>query len=284
VHAFDYPLTIFAVPVARLLSQASVLSSQRSHRELIPERYRRPVRITDHLAAAVVVNCEFIRRHLEQDERVPAGSLRLCYNGIDLNEFQPGDRARLPGCSPDALVIGTVCALRPEKGLTTLLDAFARLRAMHSGLRLVIVGSGSMLGQLKSQAGLLGIVADCTFVPATERVSGWLRSIDIFVLPSRSEGLSNSLLEAMACGCCPVASNVGGNPELVRDEETGLLFEPGDAAGLCAALETLVNNETLRRRLAAAATQSIHERFSIRASAERMGDIYAEFIGRSASS
>jgi len=281
VHTFDYPLTAFAVPVARLFTRAAVLSSQRSHRELIPPRYRRVVRMTDHLADAVVANCEFIGRHLEQDEQVPACRIRLCHNGIDLDEFQPCNRVQPPSLPPDSLVIGTVCALRPEKGLPSLLDAFARIRPMHDRLRLVIVGSGSMRDTLEAQAEMRGIRADCCFVPATDRVSGWLRAIDIFVLPSRSEAMSNSLLEAMACGCCPVASNVGGNPELVQDGRTGLLFEPGDVAGLSADLDLLVGNETLRQRLAAAATQSVRERFSIRASAERMGEIYAEFIGRS---
>jgi L-malate glycosyltransferase len=278
VHTFDYPLTTFAVPVARLFTSAAVVSSQRSHRELIPRHYRRLVRITDRLAAAVVVNCEFVQRHLEEDEGVPAGRIRLCYNGIDLEAFQPGAGVRPASLPADAFVIGTVCALRPEKGLTTLVDAFARIRPMRAGLKLVIVGSGSMLAALEAQVELLGLQRDCLFVPATERVPDWLGAMDIFVLPSRTEALSNALLEAMACGCCPVASNVGGNPELVRSGETGLLFESGDFSGLTAALAGLIESTSLRQRLAAAGAQLVRERFSIRASAERMGEIYAQLI------
>ena len=109
-------------------------------------------------------------------------------------------------------------------------------------------------------------------------VAEWLSAIDIFVLPSLSEALSNSLMEAMACGCCSVASNVGGNPELVRDGETGLLFEPRDTAGLSDVLRSLVASETLRRRLAAAGQRMVRERFSIRLSAQRMGEIFAKLI------
>jgi glycosyltransferase involved in cell wall biosynthesis len=76
--------------------------------------------------------------------------------------------------------------------------------------------------------------------------------MDIFVLPSLSEALSNSLMEAMACGVAPIASSVGGNPELVREAETGLLFEPGDAVGLATQLRRLVDGEGLRRQYAAA--------------------------------
>ena len=91
---------------------------------------------------------------------------------------------------------------------------------------------------LQTQARTLGIGDDCVFVPAKADVAEWLRSIDIFVLPSLSEGLSNSLMEAMACGCCAVASRTGGNIELVTDGRTGWLFEPGNAAELTSCSRT----------------------------------------------
>ena len=280
VHTFDYPLTVFAVPAARFLSSAVVLSSQRAHRELIPRGYRSLVRITDHFADAVVVNCEFIRKHLEHDEHVPGRRIQLCYNGIDLEAFRPAAGPRPAALPPDAVVIGVICALRPEKNLTTLLDAFARARPACSGIKLAIVGSGPMLAPLQSEARALGILSDCIFEPATAEVARWLSAMDIFVLPSRTEALSNSLMEAMACGCCVVASNVGGNPELVRHQETGFLFEAGDAAALAAMLQSLIKNESLRKQTGAAAAEWI-QRFSIRASAERMGEIYTELIERS---
>ena len=113
-----------------------------------------------------------------------------------------------------------------------------------------------MLKQLQSEARTLGIFEDCVFVPATGQVTTWLRAMDIFVLPSLSEALSNSLMEAMACGCCAVASNVGGNPELVRNGETGLTFEAGDSAGLSAALRALIEDEALRKRFAKAGARN----------------------------
>jgi glycosyltransferase involved in cell wall biosynthesis len=269
VHTFDYPLTLFAVPVARSMTRAVVVSSQRSHRSLIPDKYRRWVRITDRMADAIVVNCEFVRQHLENNEGVPERRIRLCYNGVDLDEFAPRETPR------DSLAIGVVCALRPEKDVGTLIDAFARLK--RSGLRLLIVGGGSMLGELRSQAETRGLTADCTFVPATGQVAEWLRAIDIFVLPSRSEALSNSLLEAMASGCCPVASRVGGSVELIQQGENGMLFEPGDVDQLSNVLETLAERRELREHLAARA-RSTAEQFSIGASARRMEEIYTELI------
>jgi glycosyltransferase involved in cell wall biosynthesis len=278
VHTYDYPLTVFAVPVARFLTTAIVLSSTRGHRELIPANYLKLVRITDHLVKAIVVNCEFLKRHLVQDEKVPPSRIELCYNGLDLDQFRPLDSPRPSVLPPLSLVIGVVCALRPEKGLSTLVKAFAEMRDLGPRLRLAIVGSGQMRDPLEAEARALGIWEQCVFAPATSDVADWLRAIDIFVLPSLTEALSNSLMEAMACGCCVVASNVGGNPELVRHGENGLLFEPRDAPGLSTVLRTLVEDESLRRRLAAAGEQTIRTHFSIRSSAERMSDIYTKFI------
>jgi glycosyltransferase involved in cell wall biosynthesis len=168
-----------------------------------------------------------------------------------------------------------VCALRPEKDVGTLIQAFARIK--RPGVRLLIVGSGSMLGELRFEVEARGVAGACTFVPATANVAEWLRSIDIFVLPSRSEALSNSLLEAMACGCCPVASRIGGNPELIRHGENGMLFEAGDVDQLSNVLETLVELRVLRKQLAARA-QCTARQFSMGASTRRMEEIYTELI------
>jgi len=278
VLTYDYPLTVFATPIAHFFTSAIAVSSARCHRDLIPGNYLKLIRKTDRLVDAIVVNCEFLKRHLVEDEGVPAGRIQLCYNGIDLEQFHAGTSPRPPALPPDALVIGVVCALRPEKGLITLLKAFAELRKSKAGLKLAIVGSGPMREALQAEARALGIWGDCVFEPATSHVTEWLRAIDIFVLPSLSEAFSNSLMEAMACGCCAVASNVGGNPELVRDGETGLLFEARDAAGLAAVLHTLIENEALRRRLATAGERMLHAHFSVQASADRMGEIFAKLI------
>ena len=278
VHAFDYPGAVFAIPATRLLTSAAAVSSQRSHRDLIPPGYRRFIRLTDRLANAIVVNCEFVRHHLEEDERVPRARIELCYNGIDLGVFHPGETARPTELPRDAFAIGVVCALRPEKGLPTLLQAFARVRHLRPAMKLAMVGDGAMRRALEAEARSLGIFQDCIFAPATNDVPRWLRAIDVFVLPSLSEALSNSLMEAMACGCCVVASSIGGNPELVRDGESGLIFPSGDATALSTALRTLVEDEPLRKRLAAAGTKFIHERFSIRVAAQRLEELYANLI------
>jgi len=275
-HTFDMPANIFGTIAARVHRCPVVLSSQRSYRSLRKPHERWLLRFTDRIVNGIVVNCEAMRRHLVEDERVAAGRVHVCPNGIDLARFPHENRVRRPELAGAGIVIGTVCVLRPEKGLRTLIEAFARVR--QSDARLVIVGSGPILPDLESLSARLGVSP--LFVPATSEVASWLRSMDIFVLPSLSEALSNALMEAMASGCCPVASRVGGNPELVRPGETGMLFEAGNAGELTDVLRGLIADPARQRQLAEAAIRLIESRFTVAASVRRMGEIYAAMVNR----
>jgi glycosyltransferase involved in cell wall biosynthesis len=275
VHAFDVPMDIFGVPVAKASLRPVVLSSQRAHRSLTSGARLRVLRVSDHMADGIVVNCEFIRRHLIDDEQVPARKIHLCYNGLDETVFT---MRQANGNAARPLQIGCVCALRPEKNLPLLLRAFARAVRSHNTARLLIVGSGSEEHDLKSLAGELGIRNATTFIPATPDVARWLREMDIFVLPSRTEALSNALMEAMACGCAALASDVGGNPELIGNNERGLLFPSEDVDALTNALLDLLGNAELRRRKGDAARAFVESRLTIAASVHRMTEIYDSFL------
>ncbi|MFL6350354.1 MAG: glycosyltransferase family 4 protein [Bryobacteraceae bacterium] len=275
VHTFDYPLNCFGVPVARLARVPVVLSSQRADRHLVPHSYLKVLRMTDRLVSGMVVNSEAVRSEIVRTEHVPASLLHLCYNGIDTRLFHSDGRRRVPALIDASLVIGLVCVLRPEKDVATLIEAFAHVLVQHPNLRLVIVGSGPELARLKTFAQEARILDHCIFQPAVSDVPTWLRSIDIFVLPSTSEAFSNSLMEAMACGCACIASRTGGNPELIRDDETGLLFEPADSRDLAEKLCRVVDDAGLRTRLAHAGARAVRDRFSLAASVTRMQEIYA---------
>lgn len=278
VHTFDVPLNLFGVPTARAFRTPVVVSSQRAHRSLTPGVTRHLLRIADQIADAVVVNCEAMRRHLIDDEHVPPGRVYLCHNAIDTEEFRPLSGERPEVLRDAAVVIGVVGVMRPEKGLDLLLEAFRLVSSSHRNLKLLVVGSGPSSAEVEGRSRSLGIREHCIFEPATDQVADWIRAIDIFVLPSRSEALSNSLMEAMACGCAAVASRVGGNPELIRHGQTGLLFECGNAGELAATLAVLIEQPALRRELGDSATRFIHENFSISAASRRMGEIYSELL------
>lgn len=278
-HSFDAPMNLFSVFAGRLFARTLVLSSQRSYRTLRTPAEQKLLRVTDKLVSATVVNCEAMRRHLIADEGVSPHRVHVCYNGIDTAKFSPARETPRPESLRGAsLVVGTVCVLRPEKDLNVLLDAFACACREVSGMKLVFVGSGPMKDELQSSAERLGISGSVVFEPATADVPRWLNAIDIFVLPSRSEALSNSLMEAMACGAAAVASNVGGNPELVRDGETGLLFPSGDVNALAARLRRLAGDAELRKRVAAAGSAFIRSEMSIETASARMAAIYRELL------
>lgn len=277
VQAFDVPTSIFCAPVCRL-NGIPVLTSQLSYRSLAPRSQRLLLRIADRTTTGIVVNCRAMERHVVEGGFDP-GAVYLCYNGIDTDVFRPWTRSR-PAVLQDAdVVIGIVCALRPEKDLLTLVEAFSRIDGRDLRLKLLFVGSGPMLPELQQRSVELGVADRCVFQPATPDVAEWLRAMDIFVLPSTSEAFSNALMEAMACECAVVASRVGGNPELVFDGDTGLLFEPRDADGLAVQLRRLSADTTLRKSLARNAARFILENFSVSKYARRMEEVYSEVLG-----
>ena len=280
VHTFDPPSSAFALAPVRLLTNAIAAGSQRGHMSLAPQPIRSLNTFGERLAHGVVANCKYMTKHVIEDIGVPQNRIHLCYNGLDLSRFHPGTHVRPDSIPADCVVVGTACVLRPEKGLSTLLEGFAEARRANPRSKLLILGSGPLLPDLQEQAKTLGISDDCIFQPSTSDVAPWLRMMDIFVLPSLSEAFSNSLMEAMACGCCTIASRVGGTPELIAHGVRGLLFESRDSAGLADALRKTMADEQLRRSLGAAAHDFIHSNFSRERAAERMGEIYAGLITR----
>jgi glycosyltransferase involved in cell wall biosynthesis len=278
IHTFDTASNLFGAIATRSLGGLVVLSSQRCHEDTIWPPYRRPTRLAHFLADGVVVNCEAMKRHLMDDYAVPNRKIHVCYNGLDASVYYPAPAIRPSPLCEATQVIGSVCVLRPEKGLATLLEAFSMVKGSEPGLRLAIVGSGPELGALESMSRDLGIVNECLFYPSVNDVVPWLRMIDIFVLPSLSEAFSNSIMEAMACGCCTIGSRVGGTPELIEDGRTGMLFEAGSATSLADKLRLAIGNPQLRRELSQRSQALIKSRFSMLASARRMEEIYNHFL------
>jgi glycosyltransferase involved in cell wall biosynthesis len=283
VHAYDSSV-VFVAPIARALGVPAVLSSTLGSRNLHDARTLRQVRWTDKIVDTVVVNCEAMRRHMMDDEHMASKRIELCYNGVDTTQFYPAVALRPAPIASASLVIGAVCALRPEKALDLLQQAFASVRHLKPGMKLLIVGSGSELPKLQANSRRLGIQEDCVFVPATRWIALFMRSFDIYVSCSRSEAFSNTILECMACGRVVVGSRVGGTPELIGDDERGLLFQPGDAQDLAEKLAILIGNEPLRDAFGARAAEFAREKLSIEIAARRMAEIYELVLRRKVAS
>lgn len=279
VHAFDLGTDLFCVPLARIFG-IPVLASQLCYRELLPKHMRLIMSVIDRLATGVFVNCEGLAEHLNVDWGLSRKRIHVCYNGYEPQEFNPQGRKRPRELADASIVVGTVALLRPEKNLGILVASFAELYRIDDKARLLIVGSGPERPKLVHMAAQLGLADACIFQETVSQPGEWMRAIDVFVLPSLSEGFSNSLLEAMACGCCPVASRVGGTPELIKDGERGVLFESGNVKQLSDILVHLMQHPVEQRRLAETAAIFVRDHLTIEQASARLANIYKSLLAR----
>ncbi|MFO0986961.1 MAG: glycosyltransferase family 4 protein [Alphaproteobacteria bacterium] len=229
----------------------------------------------------VLVNYESVRRIVE-DEYGPGLPFRKAAYASEM-AFARDTREPVPKSAflealkpAGAPLILSVSRHDPRKGLDVLLRALALLRDAGVPFRACLAGGGGLLEQHRRFAAELGL-SDCTVIPGrVPDAYSCLRHADVFVLPSIEEGSGSvSLLEAMQAGVAPVVSRVDGLPEDVMDGESALMPEPGDAAGLAHALRRLVEDPSLRARLAQRAQAIYRERFSAAAFAADLGTAYA---------
>jgi sugar transferase (PEP-CTERM/EpsH1 system associated) len=218
---------------------------------------------------------------------VPRGRIAQIYSGVDSDRFRPRENARplvLPEDFLDAAecVIGSVGRMAAVKDYPTLVRAFIRLlEATPDGrrrLRLVIVGEGESRAECERLLRAAGAFALAWLPGPRDDVPELMRALDVFVLPSLGEGISNTILEAMSTGLPVVASRVGGNPELVREHETGTLFPAGDAEALAQALLPYVTDPEMRGTQGSAARRRVEKEFSMDAMVRAYDDLYAHVL------
>lgn len=194
----------------------------------------------------------------------------LIYNGVELPQPVNSERRqcirRSLGLADETLVMAVVANLIAYKGHRDLIAALARIASSLPPWRLLVVGRDDGIGaDLKRQAEAAQISSNILWFGERADVNDLLSASDIFVLPSHQEGFSNALLEAMAANIAPIATAVGGNPDAVIHNETGLLVSPHDPADLAQAILRLARDEPLRRRLANAARLRVQRYFSLEA-------------------
>ena len=225
---------------------------------------------------------EQLARDLARGLGLPVPRLVTVRNGLPLPEGAPpvdrGAVRRELGADGFAKLVGTVGRLERRKGLEVLLEATQTLAGRRPDLGVVLVGEGPDREMLERQAGALGLGDRVLFAGRREDVPRVLAALDVFVLPSHSEGLSIALLEAGAASCPIVATDVGGNPEVIEDGRSGVLVPAGDPRALAEGLATVLDDPERARALGAAASRTVRERFSSDAMMKGIEDLYTDLL------
>ena len=221
-----------------------------------------------HAVHKVLCVSQAHRQRLVEAVKFPYDRLTLILNGVDVEAFtpRPADKGTIRaemGLELDPIYIGTVGNLRPVKNQALLLQAAQQVCARYHNVRVVIIGEGPLRGQLVRTVEALGIQKQVRLLGARAEIPELLNALDVFVLPSLSEGLPMSVLEAMACGLPVVATDVGGIPEVVVHGQTGLLVSSQDVQQLTVALETLIQQPCMRLTLGHQGRERVVKHFSL---------------------
>ena len=226
-----------------------------------------------------------LERYLVERIGIAPARITQIYNGVDTERFYPGagrtnTLIARGAAHPDSIVIGTVGRIQAVKDQETLVRAFAALVRSTPGanerLRLAIVGDGPLLSNLRGLVDSLGIGSLAWLPGAAADVPEVIRAFDVFVLPSLAEGISNTILEAMATGLPVLATATGGNLELIEDGRTGRFFAPRDVESLTRLLADYVADPSARLEHARRARQVAVERYGLAGMVDNYQAVYEQ--------
>jgi glycosyltransferase involved in cell wall biosynthesis len=238
---------------------------------------------TDIVVAVSAPLCE----HLIRKARIPASRVATVINGIDTIRFAPAGKSGILrealGIGPDIPLMGCVARLDPIKNHALLLEAMALLARQVPDIRLALVGDGPLREPLREQAEALGLGGRVLLAGTLADTAPADRDLDVFVLPSVSEGTSISILEAMASGIPVVATAVGGTARLLDGGACGTLVPSGDAAAMAEAIRSLLTDQGARARMAQSARERILMEFGHAAMVRAYEKLYRQAVGTDAS-
>lgn len=280
VHGLNYH-TFTAVLAGRWLGRPVVtkLANSGPASDVLKMRENRQLALARHMLPTALRSDRFIALNPDVVAEliaagVPADRIVELPNGVETARPPRTDhRLHDPAC---VLYVGR---LHQQKGLDTLLHAFAMLRGqLDRPVVLRLLGEGPAGATLRALAARLGIAADVDFVGRHDDVWSYLDGADIFVLPSRAEGLSNALLEAMAAGVPPVVTDIPGNRDVVEDGRTGMIVAVDDAPALASAMGRMLADPELRAALGSAAHRTAERIYGLDRLAARYTDLYRSLL------
>ena len=281
IHAHEFRANVYGAIVAKLCGVPLVGTVH--GKNYYPDHVKRRMayRWVSKTATMVAVS-EDLRRFLQDRVGVRRDRITRIYNGVDMPErlFREGVaqfRCNL-GIQPSEFAIGIVGSLYPVKGHRHLFDAFRSVLTLHPKTKLLVVGQGDLESSLKQQALDLGIDRAVSFLGLRNDVPNILAALDLFVLPSLSEGLSVALLEAMSTGVPVVASRVGGNPEIVQDGQTGLLVSPENAQELAGRILEMMTHREKTKLFGERGREWVSQNFTTARMLGHYQDLYTECL------
>ena len=284
VHTFFPIANILGVIGARIAKVPRIISSRRDYGHWMTPTYLAATRFANRFADEIITNSKQVGELTVRVEGYPGQQVQVIPNGVDVDRMRVArphtELKQSLGIPQSASVVGLVGNFKPIKRQDTLIDALALLRDAEPNLRVLLIGAtdGSGPGSApaaKQHAEQRGVADWVHFSQANGNVAAHLSILDIGVNCSESEGLSNAVVEYMCAGVPCVVSNGGGNPDLVKHDQTGLVFPVGDAAALAASLSRLLNDSELRRRLADAALTMVQQTMSLPSVLARFETRYA---------
>ncbi len=227
-----------------------------------------------------MVNANCIKKLVAATEHFPAEKIEVIYNGVDLRLSPPEQRVKksafdIPEESP---LVGVVSNLRPVKRIDRFIEAASRIRNKQT--HFMIIGKGPLQADLERLVEQKGLGGRVHFHYTVDNTHDIISLFDIGVLASESEGLSNVLIEYAMAGVPSVAFNIGGNPEVIADGETGFVVENGDTEAMAARIDRLLENEDIRNGFANKARERAERLFSVREMVKRTEDFYRRISGR----
>lgn len=271
VHTFFADSSYFGAVTAKLAGVPVVLRTQRNTGYWMTPGHRRLGQLVSRMIKLVTTNCEAARDAVLADD--PRAQVEVIPNGIDFDRFEQID-APSRGSRKSPKIVGIVANLRPVKTIDLLVQAAHILRDTHPDALFQVVGRGDCLPDLQNMVSELGLTERFQFLGAMDDVRPFLATLDVAVLCSKSEGISNSILEYMCAARPIVATTVGGTAELIQHEQTGLLVSPGDATALAAAIGRLLTDQDLAVRLGTAARETARQEYSRETELRRYENLY----------
>jgi glycosyltransferase involved in cell wall biosynthesis len=276
--------TYFGVPVAWLARIPRIVRTRNNLGYWMTPWHRGLGRFCNRFTDVLVANCDAARQSVIANEKLAGERVVVLENGVDLARFRVGVGASSRrGCEIATRRIGVVGNLRPVKGLDNFIRAASNLIVTHCDLTFHIAGDGPLRSDLKRLAVEHGLKNRFVLEGTLVDVPGFLAGLDIAVLPSRSEGMSNALLEYMAAGKPIVATAVGGNTQLIDDGVHGLLVPPDDPDALAAAISRLIMDADLATQMGRAARKRVEERYSREAMVRRFEKFYLQLMANETS-